>query len=244
MDKFGRDECEHAALGMQFPGGNHEEYEIDDNLGQYAENAPLPRAVEEQGAPGAHEHPDVVRVNEREEQNVRLAFVIRAVAAPAGALVEQLLPRMDGGRFDDGVLVEVVADFCSRDFHHLVDEHVVVAARKVDEVAESTHFEEQVFLVRETCGTCDYRAAKAKARGFHGGVAESFEFLVEVWHRTRAVVLLWALHDADTVDEPPGHRGNPALARDAVGIHRQKHFVLGYLERAFERAFLGACDLR
>ena len=128
--------------------------------------------------------------------------------------------------------------------HHLVDEHVVVAAREVDEVAETSDLEEQVLFVGEAGGGGDNRAPETKARGFHGGIAERFELLVKVRHRTGAVVLLGPLHNADSVHETPCHRGNPALARDAVGVHRQEHFVFGNLECAFEGALLGACNLR
>ncbi len=204
----------------------------------------MPRAIEEQHAPRTDEHPNVVGVNQRQKQNVGFAFVVRSVAAPAGALVEKLLPRVDGGRFDDRVAVEVVADLCSRNFHHLVDEHVVVAARKVDEVSESADFKEKLPFVGEACGASDYWTAKAKACGFHRGVTERFEFLVKVRHGTRAVILLRPLHNANIANEPPGHRSNPALSRDAVGIHREEHIVFGYLESAFESAFFGACNLR
>ena len=244
LDKLYRQEREHAALGLELPGGNAQEYEVHDNLGQNAEYAPLPRKVEEYSAPWTHEHPNVVCVNEREQKNVRFAFVVRAVAAPAGALVKELFPRVYRGGLDYGILVEIVADLRSRDFHHLVDEHVVIAAREVDEVSESADFKEQVLLVCKASRTCDNRAAKAKARRFHRRVAERFEFLVEVRHRACAVVLLGALHNADAIDKSPGHGGNPALARDAVGVHRQEHFVFGNLEGAFEGALLGACDLR
>ena len=140
---------------------------------------------------------------------------------------------MDWGCFYDGVLVKVVADFCTWNLHHLVDEHVVVAARKVDEVAKSTHFEEQFFLVSEACRTCDNRATETESGGFHPGIAKRFQFLEEVRHGTCAVVLLGPLHDADVIDESSCHCGNPALAWDAVGIHREEHFVFGNLESAF-----------
>ncbi len=229
---------------MQLPRGDGEENKVNDKLGQNAEHAPLPRAIEKSNAPGADEHPDVVRVNEREHQNVGFALVVRAVAAPAGTLVEELLPCVHRSGFDHGILVEIVADLGVWNFHHLVDEHVVVAARKIDEVAEPAYFEEQLFLVRKACGACDYRAAKAKACGFHRGVAERFELLVKVRHGACAVVLFGALHDADSIDEPPGHGGNPAFARDAVGIHCQKHFVFCNFERAFKGPLFGACDDR
>ncbi len=244
LDKLYRQECEHTALGLELPGRNAQEYKVHDNLGQNAEHAPLPREIKEYSAPRTHEHPDVVRVNEREQKDVGFAFVVRAVTAPAGALVEELFPRMHRSGLDHSVLVEIVADLRSRDFHHLVDEHVVIAAREVDEVSESADFKEQVLLVRKASRTGDNRASKAKARCFHRGVAERFKFLVEVRHRARAVVLLGALHNADAIDKSPGHGGNPALARDAVGIHRQEHFVFGNLEGAFERALLGTCNLR
>ena len=244
LDKLYRQEREHAALGLELPRGDAQEYKVHDNLGQNAEHAPLPRKVEEYSAPRTHEHPDVVRVNEREQKDVGFAFVVRAVAAPAGALVEELLPRVHRGGLDHCILVEIVADLRSRDFHHLVDEHVVIATREVDEVSESADFKEQVLLVREACRTGDNRASKAKTCRFHRGVTERFEFLVEVRHRTCAVVLFWPLYNADAIDKSPGHGGNPALARDAVGVHRQEHFVFGNLEGAFERALLGACNLR
>ena len=88
LDELYRQECEHAALGLEFPRGDAQEHEIYDELWQDAEHAPLPREIEEQSAPRAYEHPDVVRVNKREQENVGLAFVIRSVTAPAGALVE------------------------------------------------------------------------------------------------------------------------------------------------------------
>ena len=229
---------------MQLPRGDGEEYKIYDKLGQNAEHAPLPRAIEKSDAPGADEHPDVVSVNEREHQNVRFALVVRAVAAPAGALVEELFPCVHRGSLDDGVFVKVVADLCTRNFHHLVDEHVVVAARKIDEVSEPAYLEEQLFLVRKACGACDYRAAKAEPCGFHRGVAERFELLVKVRHGACAVVLFGALHDADSIDEPPCHRRNPAFARNAVGVHCQKHLVFCNLERAFEGPLFGTCDDR
>ena len=244
LDKLYRQERKHAALGLELPGCNAQEYKVHDNLGQNAEHAPLPREIKENGAPRTHEHPDVVSVNEREQKNVGFAFVVRAVAAPAGALVEELLPRVHRGCLDDCILVEIVADLRSRDFHHLVDEHVVVATREVDEVSESADFKEQVLLVRKASRTGDNRATKTKACRFHRSVAERFEFLVEVRHRARAVILLGALHNADTIDKSPGHGGNPALARDAVGVHRQEHFVFRNLEGAFEGALLGACNLR
>ena len=128
LDEFHRQECEHAALGMQLPRGYGEENKVNDKLGQNAEHAPLPRAIEKSNAPGADEHPDVVRVNEREHQNVGFALVVRAVAAPAGTLVEELLPCVHRSGFDHGILVEIVADLGVWNFHHLVDEHVVVAA--------------------------------------------------------------------------------------------------------------------
>jgi len=102
----------------------------------------LPREIQEKDAPRAHEHPDIVRVNQGEKQDIGLAFVVGAVAAPAGALVEKLLPRVHGSGLDNGVLVEVVAHLGARDLHHLMDEHVVVAAREVDEVAETSYLEE------------------------------------------------------------------------------------------------------
>jgi len=88
LDEFGRDKREHTALGVQFPGSDHQENEVHDDLRQYAESAPLPGAIQEKCAPRADEHPDVVRVDEREQQDIRLALVVCAVAAPAGALVE------------------------------------------------------------------------------------------------------------------------------------------------------------
>ena len=80
LDELDGQECKHAALGMEFPRSNAQEYEIHDNFGKDAEHAPLPREIEEQCAPRTDEHPDVVRVDEREQQDVRLAFVVRAVA--------------------------------------------------------------------------------------------------------------------------------------------------------------------
>ena len=96
LDKLYRQECEHAALGLELPRGYAQEYEVHDNLGQNAEHAPLPRKIKEDGAPRTHEHPDVVRVNEREQKDVGFAFVVRAVTAPAGALVKELFPRTSG----------------------------------------------------------------------------------------------------------------------------------------------------
>ena len=244
MDKLYGQERKHAALGFEFPGCNAQEYEVHDNLGQNAEHAPLPREIKKNGAPRTHEHPDVVCVNEREQKDVGFAFVVRAVTAPAGALVEKLLPRVHRGGLDHSILVEIVANLRSRDFHHLVDEHVVIATREVDEVSESADFKEQVLLVCKASRTGDNRASKAKARCFHRGVAERFKFLVEVRHRARAVVLLGALHNADAIDKSPRHGSDPALARDAVGVHRQEHFVFRNLEGAFERALLGTCNLR
>lgn len=86
--------------------------------------------------------------------------------------------------------------------------------------------------------------SEAESGGFHGGVAEGFELLVEVRHGARAVVLFRTLDDADAVAEASGHGGNPALARDAVGVHGEENFVLCNLEGAFEGALLGARDLR
>ena len=86
--------------------------------------------------------------------------------------------------------------------------------------------------------------SEAEPGGFHGGVAERFELLVKVGERAAAVVLLGPLHNADAVDKAARHCGNPALARNAVGVHRQKHFVLCNLEGAFERTLLGTCNDR
>ena len=142
MDEFHRQECEHAALGLEFPRRDAKEYEVNGKFGQDAKYAPLPWEIQKERAPRANEHPDVVGVDKREHQDVRFAFVVRAVAAPAGPLVEKLFPSVDGGSFYHGVLVEVVADFCAWNFHHFVDEHVIVTARKIDEVTEPAHFEE------------------------------------------------------------------------------------------------------
>ena len=229
---------------MQLPRCYAQEHKINDEFGQNAKDAPLPRAIQKERAPRADEHPDVVRVNEREHQDVCFAFVVRSVTAPAGSLVEELLPRVYRSGFYYGILVEIVAYFCVRDFHHLVDEHVVIAARKIDEVSETAYLEEQFFFVGEACGTCDNRASKTETCRFHRGVSERFELLVKVRHGTRAVVLLGALHNADAIDEPPGHGGYPAFARNAVGVHRQKYFVFRNVERAFEGSLFGTCDDR
>ena len=206
---------------MQLPRGGHQEYEIHDDFRCDAERAPLPRTIQESHAPGADEHPDVVSVDEREQQNVSLALVVRAVAAPAGALVEKLLPRIDRRGLYDGVLVEVVADLGTRDLHHLVDEHVVVAARKVDELAEPSCREEQLLLVGKARGRGDNREPHAEPGRFHRGVPERLQFLVQVQQGMVPAVLLWPLHNAYPVREPARHRGNPALARNAVGVNRQ-----------------------
>ena len=204
----------------------------------------MPWEIQKERAPRANEHPNVIGVDKREHQDVCFAFVVRAVAAPAGPLVEKLFPSVDGGSLYHGILVEVVADFCARNFHHFVDEHVIVTARKIDKVTEPAHFEEQVFFIGEACGACNNRATETESGCFHPGIAERFELLIEVWHGTCAVVLLGPLHDADVIDESPCHRSNPALAWDAVGVHREEYFVFGNFEGAFEGAFFGTCDLR
>ena len=146
--------------------------------------------------------------------------------------------------FDNGVLVQVVADLCSRDLHHLVDEHVVVAAGKVDQVSEAANRKEQFFFVGEAGGRCHQRVAKAKTGRFHGSVSERFELLVQMGERSASIILFGALHYANAVDKAARHGGNPAFARNAVGIHRQEHFVLCNLEGTLEGAFFGACNLR
>ena len=234
MNEFHRQEGEHAPLGMQLPRGNAQEDEIHDQLGQDAEYAPLPWEIQKKYAPRAHEHPDIVCVDQGEEHDIGFALVVSAVAAPAGALVEELFPRVYGGGLDDGVFVEIVAHLGARDLHHFVDEHVVVAAREVDEVAKAADFEKQVLFVGKACGGGDNRSPEAEPGSFHRGIAERFELLVKVRHGTGAIVLLWPLYNADSIHETARHRGNPALARDAVGVHRQEHFVFCNLESAFE----------
>ena len=63
LDEFDGDEGEHFSLHVEFPGGDGEEDEVHDEFREDAEDAPFPGAVEEGYAPGAREHPDVVRIN-------------------------------------------------------------------------------------------------------------------------------------------------------------------------------------
>lgn len=128
LNQFRGNECEHLFLGVQLCGGDAQENEVHNNLRQNGEYAPLPRTIQKQYAPRTDEHPDVVGVNQGQQENVGFAFVAGAIAAPASALVEQLLPGVHRCGFNDGVLIQVVADLGARDFHHLVDEHVVVTA--------------------------------------------------------------------------------------------------------------------
>ena len=228
---------------MQLPRSYHQEYKVHQNLGQNAEYAPLPRAIQKEHAPGADKHPDVVGVNQREHQDVRLALVVGSVAAPAGALVKELFPSMYRCGLDDGVLVQVVADLGAGNLHHLVDEHVVVAAGKIHQVAKTAYGKEQVFFIGEACGRCHNWVTPAESGCFHGCVAQGFQFLVKVGERTAAVILLGSLYNADAVGESACHGGNPALAGNAVGVHGQKHIVFCDFEGAFQGAFLGACNL-
>ena len=140
---------------------------------------------------------------------------------------------MHRGGFDHCVFIEVVADLGARDFHHLVDEHVVVAARKVHQVAETAHCKEQILFVGKAGRARHNGVSPAESGGFHGGVAQGFEFLVQVRHGAAAVILFRALHNANAVVKAACHGGNPTLARNAVGVHGQKHFVLSNLESAF-----------
>ncbi len=86
--------------------------------------------------------------------------------------------------------------------------------------------------------------APAETGAFHGGVAQGFQLLEKVGHGAASVVLLRALHNADSIHKAACHGGNPALAGNAVGVHGQKDFVLCNLECTFQSAFLGACNLR